>query len=137
MSHPNYLVFDNLSDAKIMQRIFLALFELPKKGRHTGRGRHVPMPDIPPGTNIRNLPGWTTRYVDFIKHPSDNGQYAVQITPEFLTTFSDFPERLNSAQIMWLEEKLLEISSLTSDWMISDSEGNLYVLENEEITPGS
>lgn len=55
-----YLAFADLSEARKMQRAIMTLFDLPLKGRHVGKGRHVDIPENPPDMDARDIIGYTT-----------------------------------------------------------------------------
>lgn len=129
-----YLVFADRAEARKMQRALMRLMELPKKGVHFGGGRHVSMPESPADPDARSIKGYTTRHVDFVRHPSD-GRFAVRVTQELRDVWRDHKDRLTTAQRTWVQNRLVGEADLGDDWETDDGEGSLEVRENEEVRP--
>lgn len=130
-----YLVFADRAEARKMQRALMRLMQLPKKGEHVGGGRHVAMPDAPNDSNARSIKGYTTRHVDFVRHPSNDGRFAVRVTRKLRDAWRDHKDRLTDAQRSWVQSRLVGEADLDDGWKTDDGEGNFEVHESEEVRP--
>jgi hypothetical protein len=68
----NYLTAGNKEELELIRSDDDVSSGYPTKGRHVGKGKHVPMTDDP------NSPGWTRHRVEIIKHPSKE-EYALPV----------------------------------------------------------
>lgn len=131
-----FAVFDNdLVGAKRMQRVAMALFDLPSKGRHTGRGRHVAMKMRRPPPQSLRVPGWGTRYRLFVKHPADDGRLAMRLKQDLLDQFAAHPEKLTPADQTWLQDQIDNAIELDNSWLTDEGNGVLAPREEEDVPP--
>lgn len=122
------IILADLAEARQFQRFLLWLFDLPKECQRVTGGIHAPH-DPPPLDFHRVAIGWGTRYVDFVKHPTD-ARYAVRLTQEMLDAYNAKKGLLTPAQRTWLQTRVTSAASLPAEWRPSGVED-----ESTEVPP--
>ncbi len=138
----DYVIFTRL-ERRRMARIVMFLLELPAVGVNVGDGLHVTIAPPPPVVCPKMVLGWTTRHVDWVKHPANTGadtdRFAIRITPELQAAWLARRDLLSGADRTWCQGKIALRAPLTADWERSvplPVGGSVSMLvEDEDVEP--
>jgi hypothetical protein len=104
-----YLITTSSEDARELQRVARKLLGLPRRGRHVGRGSHVPMTDDP------SSPGWSREHGEPRKHPTRE-EWAYPIDETLRVAWEGERERLTEAERQIVTTHLATERDLTTEW---------------------
>lgn len=132
-----FAVFTRLEAPKFA-KLLLWLFDLPVRGVHIGGGIHVPMPDVAPNPCPLVLPGWATRYCNWIAKPSNTGAdtdvFAVRVTPELADRWQEKKSQLTAQQRTFVQSHLDSAADLAAEWK-RDILGTPTLFESDDVEP--